>query len=49
MPVKDTNGMEVSSKCDHVEYPNHPMRAHRKVCGAELASESGSVIQICSP
>ena len=23
-------------KCDHVRYPNHPQRANRKKCGAEL-------------
>ena len=39
MPVKDTNRIEVSSKCDHVEYPNHLMHAHRKVCGAELLKQ----------
>ena len=35
-PIRDTNGIEFSPKCDHIQYPNHPQPAHRKVCGTEL-------------
>ena len=34
--VKDSDGVTVSLKCSHIEYPNHPHQAHRKECGAEL-------------
>ena len=33
--VLSGSGLMTSIKCQHVEFPNHPQRVHRKKCGAE--------------
>ena len=34
--IVKVGGNEFGIMCDHVRYPNHPQRANRKKCGAEL-------------
>ena len=33
--MSDSSGV-FCPKCDHIEFPNHPQRGHRKKCGTEL-------------
>lgn len=35
VPVRDLSD-ESSPKCAHIQFPNHPQRAHRKKCGTDL-------------
>ena len=33
---KGLHGVATSLRCNHIQYPNHPQRVHRRKCGAEL-------------